>query len=277
MMKSRYVSAVDAALATVPGMVEQTAPGRYRVALAGVCVTAWVDDSWLVMQSPALGETSAAAMLARNSMLPALVKFALDGSGNPMICAQIPIADLTGSAPLIRSTCEGIATAAADSPAPIGIPVTPPDLQGLCAEARWDFTTRSDGSLAVELECHGAFAQASLRAHGEGVHLSVELADCLPCSPESESAIALLLLIAGGAVRLARPVLEQGGEMRTPRFEAVFSTIPSAAELSHALCALSVAFAACSEEVRVLWDPNVASEYLALLTPPIGCVQSVNK
>ena len=268
MMASRYTSVVAAAFAEAP-----SAPGRWDVALQGVRVAACVDESWLVMKSPAVTDATPIELLTRNATLPGLVKFGRDRDGAIVVCAQIPIDDPTSTVPLIRDTCAGFEFAASASSAVNELPASSADLQNLCTEAGWDFTARSDGSLAVELECRDTFIQAALSARGEGVHVFVELADC----DESMPAIAEMLLTAGSAVRLARPAIVPRDGKPSPRFEVAFSAMPTAAQLAHALSALSVACATCAEEVVALQNTNVAGEYLALRTQPNGCDHSANK
>lgn len=268
MMASRFSSVVAAAFAEAP-----SAPGRWHVALHGVRVAARVDGSWLAMQSPAVTDATPIELLARNAALPGLVKFGRDRDGGIVVCAQIPIDDLTSTVPLIRDACTGFEFAASSLSAVNEMASVSADLQSLCMEAGWNFTARSDGSLAVELECRDTFIQATLSAQGEGVHVFVELAD----GDESMPAIAEMLLIASSTVRLARPVMVPRDGKPSPRFEVAFSTMPTAAQLAHALSALSVACATCAEEVVALQNTNVAGEYLALRSQPNGCVHSANK
>ena len=272
MMPSRFASIVDSAFAETP-----CAPGRWDFARGGVRIAACLADSWLAMKSPVVSDASPRELLARNAALPGLVKFARDGRGEIVACAQIPIDDAPSAPQLIREACAGFEIAASPFSAVQEMPASPADLTALCAEAGWNFTARSDGSLAVELECRGAFIQASLVARGEGVHVFVELADCEESQTESVSAICALLLTAASAVRLARPAIESRDGKLAPRFEVAFSKMPDAAQLAHALSALSVACAACAEEVAALQNPNVAGEYLALRAQPNGCAHSANK
>ena len=258
MMPSRFASIVDSAFAETP-----CAPGRWEFVRRGVRIAACLDDSWLLMKSSVALDATPRELLARNAALPGLVKFARDGRGEIVACAQIQIDDAPSAPQLIREACAGFEIAASPFSAVPETPASPADLPALCAEAGWNFTARSDGSLAVELECRGAFMQAALIARGEGVHVFVELADCEESQTESVSAICALLLTAAGTVRLARPAIVSRDGKLAPRFEVAFSKMPDAAQLAHALSALSVACAACAEEVAALQNPNVAGEYLA--------------
>ena len=76
-------------------------------------------------------------------------------------------------------------------------------------------------------------------------------------------AASQLLLRAAAVVRLVRPVLVADG---APRFEVVFDTAPSAAELAHALSALAVACRLFGREAEVVQrSPAVAARVVAFL------------
>jgi hypothetical protein len=66
-------------------------------------------------------------------------------------------------------------------------------------------------------------------------------------------------------VRLARATAEERAGRTAVRFEVVFVSPPCAAEMAHALSALSVACRLCGREAKVLQqDEGAAEEYLAL-------------
>lgn len=142
-----------------------------------------------------------------------------------------------------------------------------PDLSRLCHEAAWPFTERSAGKLVVDLDVPDGFYQAIIQERMSQVHVSVELAACesLSLSQLCRQALGALLLIACGMVRLARATAEEREGRTAVRFEVVFVSPPCAAEMAHALSALSVACRLCGREAKVLQqDEGAAEEYLAL-------------
>ena len=238
---------------------------------AGPCVSARVEDFWLVMSSPAAAEADALDLLARNGVLRGGVKFGRNG--HTEIRVEIPLEEDAPVAAAIREAWIGFESALSGEASPsTEPPVAPDSLAALCAEAGWPATPRADGSLAVELETRGAFVQCSLEAG----RASVALASFLASEGDSSAAISALLLEAACGVRMARPVVEtRDGEVR-PRFEVVFAAPPDAAQLAHALSALSVAWRLCGEEAKALKKKDVAGEYLALRARRSGRVRSVN-
>lgn len=266
----RHAPLVAATLTAMPGNVQELPASRWALRLGDTPVSARLDDAWLVLTAPAPAAVSPAAMLAWNAALPGRVKFALSENGEPHLRAEIPLDE--DAEPLIREAWSGLEMALAllrgepcqPPPGETAPAVSPDEIQRLCAEAGWPATPRNDGSCAVELECPGAFVQATLAPRGAGVRASVQLASLAASAAGSVAAAGLLLLTTGGVVRLARPVMETDGGKVLPRLEAAFSTSPTAAQLAHALAGLSVAWQLCAEEAGALQDPDLAREFLAL-------------
>lgn len=234
--------------------------GRWDLVQHGAPIAAHLDGEWLVLTSPVAAAVAPRDLLAWNAALPGLVKFALSAEGAVQIRAEIPVDEDSGA--LIRATRGGFDAALAMLGGERLIPVladVQPDLARLCEEAGWKATPRGDAACVVELECPGAFHQATVAAHGAGVRAFVSLPKC-----DESVAIHLLLLTAGGAVRMARPTIESSEGRVNAAFEVSFPTVPAAAHLAHALAALSVACRLCAEELRALQDPDVAREFLAL-------------
>lgn len=140
------------------------------------------------------------------------------------------------------------------------------DLRQLCTEAGWPFNDRAAGRLAVPLEVADGFCTALLEEDAGGGHrLTAELAACESMSPESRQAIGRLLLRASGALRMARAAAEEANGRAAVRLEVAWASPACAAELGHALAALSVGCGhLCGKEVLALQDERIAREYLAV-------------
>lgn len=140
------------------------------------------------------------------------------------------------------------------------------DLRQLCKEAGWPFTERAAGRLAIPLEVADVFCMALLEEEaGGGLRLTAELAACESLSPESRQAIGRLLLRASGALRMARAAAEEANGRAAVRLEVAWASPACAAELGHALAALSVGCGhLCGKEVLALQDERIAREYLAV-------------
>ena len=89
-------------------------------------------------------------------------------------------------------------------------------------------------------------------------------------SPDGQCplAVAVLLLSAGGALRLARPFVTNAGDQVACGFEVRFGGETTAGELEHGLEALAVAAWMCKEEALCLLDNAVRESYLAIRNLP---------
>ena len=266
---SRHTPVVTAAFAEILGRSHESHASPWELTLRDTPILARQAAPWLVMTSPAPRDVSLLALLGWNAALPGRVKFALRANGEPQIRAEIPIDE--DAAPLIHEAWRGFETALTllrgeecQAPAGTSHTMAQDDFKRLCDEAEWPCTQRSDGTCVVELECPGSFVQASLAPRDGGVRVSVPLANFDESAAESVSALGVLLLSAGSAMRMVRPVCETSDGKISPRLEVDFSAVPAAAQLAHALSSLSVACQFCAEEVQALQDPNVAREFLAL-------------
>jgi hypothetical protein len=261
---------ITGAFAGIPGVAQESPVSRWDLTLCETPVVARQDEPWLVMTAPVAGSFELSALPARNAGLPGLVKFALSADGEPEIRAEIPLDE--EAAPLIREALRGFERAFAlvrggecePPPGEASPAVSQDDLKRLCAEAGWACTPRGDNSCAVELECPGAFLQASLAPRGDGLRVSVQLASCDKSAADPVSALSILFLKTGAAVRMARPVFETNEGRVHARFEVTFSAVPSPAQLAHALSALSVAAQLCAEEAGALQEPDLVREFLAM-------------
>jgi len=265
---SRHTPAVEEIFAGIFNRAQSHEPRTvWNLRTDDAPVTACIEEGWLVMSTPAPRDATAEAMLGKNSALPGMLKLTLSKSGTPELCVEIPLDD-DESGPLVREAWSGFESLrgenvpgldSADAPV-----ASQADLLRLCSEAEWPATARGEDACAVELECPGTFIQATLAAHGGGVRAGVQFGGVAESARDCMNATAILLLTTCCAVRMVRPAWEPGEGCVKPGLEVVFSTVPSAAQLAHALSGLSVACQCCAEEARALLDPDVAGEFLAL-------------
>jgi hypothetical protein len=258
------------AMAGVAGGSEQKQPGHWVLGLRGTRVDARFADSWLVMTSPIAAACAPAQLLAWNALLPPWVNFAFAANGEPQIRAEIPLDEESGIAALVREAWVGFEAAHAillGGEAPAGLPdreASQEDLKRLCEESGWSALPRGANAVAVELECRGAFIQATLAACNHGLRAAVELPAVDDPGGEAAEAAGLFLLAAAAEFRMVRPAMEIVAGKAAARFEIVFSPAPAPAQLAHAFSALSVACQHSAEEVKALRNPDVAGEFLAL-------------
>ena len=195
--------------------------------------------------------------LRLNASLPGEAKLALL-AGDPAVRlrAEVPLdpddnmrariggacAAFASAADLMRRASGEDAGAAREGAAEAMAADQASELRSLCEEADWPFTERPDGSIAIALDVPGEFRQAHVRyaavaceeSSPRQVRLWVPLAgEEGIASDECRRAVALLLLHAGAAVRMARPAANESG---ATWFEVICPA--TAFELQHALAAL---------------------------------------
>ena len=213
-------------------------------------------------------------LLEWNALLRGGVRFALEPDGAAGLRADLPLDDGADVVQRVRQACCGFRQGARVFRGNSGKggrhrkagPEAACDLAGLCTQAGWAHSVRADGTLAVPLDVQEGFRQATVAVRPDGgVLLTVEVART---GPEAR-AVALLLLSASRAVRMARPAAVDGAL----RLEAAFDTPPSTGEFAHALCALSVAWRLCGREAVALRQEALAKEYpgVAGMVPVSGC------
>jgi hypothetical protein len=240
-------------------------------------VNATLEGNWLVLTAhDSLGLIADAAprdLLQRCAGLPGFAKFALMPDGSLQLRAELPLIEEANLAGRIRETCEGFESAFTvyNFSKTACVPETPAnktDLKRLCTEAGWSFVERGPEKLLVELESPEGFRQATMVPTADGVHLSCELVSCGLLGGESREAIAAFLLSVSGVVRLARAALVAD----VAQLEVAFLAPPCAAEISSALESLSVGCSLCGEEIKMLQDPAIARQFLALRERPAEMV-----
>lgn len=237
-------------------------------------VTERVVDEWLVLEAPlaADGPSAAETLLAVNAVLRGGIKFVFTPERRPCLRAELPwdeerasdaarataIADLEEVRARSPEMNEAGALAVRASGSPPG-----EALSQAAAECGWPVTSRRDGSLAAELEVPGGQGQARFTALDSGGSLAfAEVAAWEDAAPDSRRAIATLLLLAGRAVRGARPALRAAEGKPVAVFEARLPVAPSPADVVDALSSLSLAVRLCGAEAGFFFNKQIAREYL---------------
>ncbi|MDQ2976156.1 MAG: hypothetical protein M3R69_12200 [Acidobacteriota bacterium] len=279
--------AISKTLANCASSLERVGRWQWNFSLSNghnISARARIDEQWLLIHAPLAASAGHDAwdLLQLNAQLEGLSKFALlPGRERTYLCAEMPLDEDLDLGARLRETCDGFKAALEvlhDEKAGAGTKLRSSahsklagknnrgDLRRLCEEAGWNFTEKSEGRLAIDLDVRGGFYQASAEERGTGgVLLSVELARNEFAADECRRALSTVLLRASGAVRLARAAIEKEEDQTLARFEANFVTAPCAAELNHALSALSVACALCGQEAKALQDEFVAKNYIKSL------------
>lgn len=281
---------ITTALAGSVSSLKEVDTGRWHFALVNGAVlrgSAAMDEAWLTLEAdlPEAGRPlNLWRMLGRNAQAGGGAKFiyvpdrAVARRGEVRLRAEIPLDAGAALAERIRLACQGCkqahearprpgraaevdaATSAPADDAPAG-----EDLGELCSQAGWEHRQRASGRVSVALPVGTESYHAILdRTPAGALRAAVELGTVAKPSRPTRQALGLLLLTAGGLVRMVRPAAETEGSAARLSFEMVFDLPPSAGELSHALAALSVACRLCGREARVLEDQAVAAEYLSV-------------
>jgi hypothetical protein len=258
------------------GVVDCIGPSEWRlIGDDASAIRVRIENGWLVLRKPIPSRVDGAdvrpwEVLSPNAELSGSVKRSLVPSERVVeLGAEIP---LDGDVDVrVRQACRlmrGKETArfeddATETSAKSGDASA--DLEQVCADAGWPFTTRPDGSLAVELRAPDAYGVARVEGRANGaVRVSIDVVNEGDApSPVCQAALAALMVGVNDVVRFVRVVAPPSEDKTNFRIEVVFVTPPSATELDHALAALSVAWGMCSSETEVLLrDEVVARAYL---------------
>jgi hypothetical protein len=217
-------------------------------------------------------------LTGRSRELPAAVKFALRGSNMLRLRAEFPLPEETDrAADRVREHLDGMRsalhcvhdwvsceTAGAEVACPEpegGGQAIPGSLTESLREAGWQYHERPGGALMADLETGIQFLQAEIHSCGAGARFRVTLYRNDAAGDAAQQALCLYLLKANAALRYARAFLQRAGEGISAGFEVRVESGPSAAEVGHALAALSVAGRQCAGEMEVLKDGAVADIY----------------
>lgn len=269
--QGRLEAIVDALVRRHARAVERIASHRWQLTFASDRrdrnVTCTVQEGWILLDEAAVTDTDPLALVAHNRTLPCCLKLAVFTDGSVHIRAELPIIDddeLSVSLTGVLCAFGASHVVAADNAAPDA----QVSLGELSTEAGWQYTDRPDGRIAVELEVPGVFQQAIIDRVPDGLtRVGADLgASASIDAPGCRPAVAALLLRVAGAVRMVRVAADCSADGFRPRLEVVLSPPAKAAEVGHALAALSLACQLCAREVEVLRsDETAARAYLETL------------
>jgi hypothetical protein len=273
--------------------VEQVGGGRWKLALANgksFALSAEVEDQWLTLDAPVSDRVTREAMwdlLRLNTTLEGPSKFLLLPDNRSVhLRAELLLEDDQSEdrfddesdyvSERLHHACTGMKAAfqrfhgkpTYSIEQGVSDESRLEELRRRCDNAGWPFTERSEGKLAVELDTPEGFYQALVEQQDAGARVSIEITRCASLGETSRQALSALLLKCGALVRLARPSIEETDNSVAARFEVSFGGMPTAIEVRSALSSLSVACAICGREARVLGDPSIAKQYLAIGAAP---------
>lgn len=245
-------------------------------------VRARLIEDWLQLDAELRSATDSThiwSALEWNGRLDGAAKFALGLSGRLMrLRAEIPLDGEVAVASDLTAALAGFERAASlenggagqkqARPHAAALPSQPEaslPLRELLADAGCQSAERPGGSLMVELESGSDFRQALVEAEPDGSwRASVELARWESHVPASRDALAVLLLTASGAVRMARPSAGESVDGIAARLEIRLASHASPALVGRGLAALSVACRLCAREAAILRNKRIAGRYLAV-------------
>jgi hypothetical protein len=274
---------VDAALGKVTTLVDRRAPSVWTFALVNgsrLDASAVLDDGWLLLDAPF--DTPVAASAARmwellewTAMLGGGVRLAFPpGAAGVRAYADVPLDADLDLGRRVHEVCGGFEQAKALVCDGIDLPgdgsghtraaVDAAALAEICRQTGWTVHERDAGALAIDLDVPGGFEAAGIVPRGDGCAAEVPLFDDTTAPADScRHALALLLLRTCGVVRMVRAAGAPASGPFGARFEVPFAGVPTVAELSHALGALSVACRLAAREAAVLrHDRTIAEAYL---------------
>lgn len=287
-------AAIGDALSQCAKDVKPLGRGRWRIGLANgksFAALARLEDSWLVLEAkPALPRPTDLVweLLALNGTISGGSKLTLPPDGAVLhLQAEVParedadvtrrLADACRSLEVafgcvengkLRQPAHGAVAAAKES----GEKADAAGLPQLVSEAGWASVVRDGKDVAVQLDVPGAYYLAAVDTRAGGnVRIVAEVAAAETFPPTVRRALGRLLLVGSGLVRQVRAAASTTAAGDTVRFEVGFGSLPSGAELSIALEALSVACHSFGREAKALAQETVASAYLENYKEPGGC------
>lgn len=169
-------------------------------------------------------------------------------------------------------------------PEPCG-QIDPAELAALCAGCGWPCEPRRGGTRFIaKLEVSRAAYQAVIEPRADGcidvrvdlstdvmqtqvtLHGAPDLPDAIPALEEpSRMALAIALGAVADRVHLVRGAASETSAGLAVQLEAALPRFAVAADVSHALAALSVACEQCGPEAQLfMTDPSIAEAFLAL-------------
>jgi hypothetical protein len=250
---------------------------------AGRCVERRIDD-WLLIDcefdvgpqnDPAM-EPPLSRLLAWNAMLDGGVKFVITADRRIGVHAEMPWGEDRESPDAATAVAAGINQShrllrEAGAPAgacPLPAVVAPSeDLLRVCADSGWTVHTRPDSRVLIELDasCAGRWQARILPLPTQGTLVLVEVAVFDPASAAAREAVSLLLLLAGAAVRWARPVMRLIDGRVVAAFEVILPLEPVPGAIADALSALSIACQLAGAAASALLQEPACRDYLKVI------------
>lgn len=211
--------------------------------------------------------------LKANGTLAGGVRFALNGSGCPLhLRTDIALLDEAKLFDRVHWALRGFHLALKDTQCsesyeeygrtPSG-GLSAKSLGEMLCETAWLCTERGPCEFSVDLH-QDALHPARITADAKGVMLTVDLVRCDPSGNAPGQALAVYLLTASSALRMARAYVADTDGVRRFGMQVGLPAEPVREELEHALAALSFATRMCAQEANVLLDPVAARCYLAV-------------
>jgi hypothetical protein len=153
------------------------------------------------------------------------------------------------------------------------------NLLRVCEDSGWTVRTRPDGSVLIELDasCAGRWQARILPLQAQGTLVLVEFAVFDSASAEAREAVSLLLLLAGAAVRWARPVVRLIDGRVVAAFEVMLPFEPAPGAIADALSALSVACQLAGAAASMLLHEPACGDYLKVMGPISGLNINIQK
>ncbi len=231
-----------------------------------------------------LADGAGERLLAQNAQLPCGLCFALEADcRSALLMADLPLHDCLADGQQVVAQVQPLWTSLqqqlqqssecgpADVPGQWPLPLTVDEdagsaAQQLCQSTGWDYYERGSGTLAITLEVSRRFCQAFAYQQASGEFRLSTVLETPPLSNTSRQAVALFLLAATRAVRMARATMSRDHQARTPeyRWEVTWTALPSRTAFHYGLSALSLACRLTARELPALADEAIAQAYLRL-------------
>jgi hypothetical protein len=279
----RFANEAAATAFRVLGMwsaeIESAGPWRWRCVVqngARTPITAAMREGFLQLAGPASdlreGTRAPEEVLLANDTLAGGARFALDRFGSGLhVRSDVVLLEERLLMDRVRSALAGLGqgthrlehsavheNASVSSSADTG----EVDFEELLRETAWRCTARGPDEFAVELDAASA-PPARIKRDESGIAIGVELIRPGTMSELSQRALAIFLLTAGSALRLARGRTAEVDGQRSFGFQVSLAASAVVEEIDHALAALSIAHKMFAREANVLLDEAAARCYLA--------------
>jgi hypothetical protein len=125
-------------------------------------------------------------------------------------------------------------------------------LVDVCSEAGWPYHRRPDGAIVADLDVPGDFRQADLSLDHSGFRATLNFQFADPVSESSRRALALMVALMNGSLRLVNVHFADSQGQTAVRAEVGYAFVPAATEVGEALAALSVAARCWAAELDLL-------------------------